>query len=393
MKNKIEFGLKQHTPIIHFQHDQNGATLRASELKPKIDRFIIHELKEINKEIYAKYKDLINKGNFPFQEKVPSKYKIRIIAASTDKPRLMNFATAKPKSPYFGDLLAIQNNNIKIEIFGFNKRLVELVVSVLPYIFVYNNFGTRQSKGFGSFLPHNMNRDAMQNILFKKYDPLFLLKLDDSNGAFEDINKNYQLLKSGLNYPKYHKSKLFKYMCSKGARWEKRKIKEQLKRKYPSIFGKLAYSSKAKQNRIADCDSENNNREYRYIRAMLGLSENYEYKVDNTRGNTDVRIKKVKIRINDEKNEIQRFRSPITFKVFEDYIYVLPNTIDPIMFDRDFRFDLNVEYENKNDENVVLFVLKTPSNTRKKNDIHFDLIDFLKFSKLFDVLYSGEVKQ
>lgn len=26
--------LKQHTPIIHFQWDQKGATLRATELKP-----------------------------------------------------------------------------------------------------------------------------------------------------------------------------------------------------------------------------------------------------------------------------------------------------------------------------------------------------------------------
>lgn len=34
---RLEFTLKQHTPIIHFQHDQYGATLRASEVKPKLD--------------------------------------------------------------------------------------------------------------------------------------------------------------------------------------------------------------------------------------------------------------------------------------------------------------------------------------------------------------------
>ena len=37
----LKFTLKQHTPLIHFQHDQAGATLRASEVKPKLDRFII----------------------------------------------------------------------------------------------------------------------------------------------------------------------------------------------------------------------------------------------------------------------------------------------------------------------------------------------------------------
>ena len=43
---KIEFTLKQHTPIIHFQHDQDGATLRATEVKPKLDRFIIEKLEK-----------------------------------------------------------------------------------------------------------------------------------------------------------------------------------------------------------------------------------------------------------------------------------------------------------------------------------------------------------
>lgn len=36
--------LKQHTPLIHFQHDQYGATLRASEVKPKLDKFLIERL-------------------------------------------------------------------------------------------------------------------------------------------------------------------------------------------------------------------------------------------------------------------------------------------------------------------------------------------------------------
>ena len=41
---KTTITLKQHTPIIHFQHDQEGATLRATELKPKLDRFLIKKL-------------------------------------------------------------------------------------------------------------------------------------------------------------------------------------------------------------------------------------------------------------------------------------------------------------------------------------------------------------
>jgi hypothetical protein len=45
---KLEVTLKQHTPLIHFQHDQEGATLRATEVKPKLDRFILTKLGETN---------------------------------------------------------------------------------------------------------------------------------------------------------------------------------------------------------------------------------------------------------------------------------------------------------------------------------------------------------
>ena len=38
---RLQVKLKQHTPLIHFQWNQKGATLRASELKPKLDKFII----------------------------------------------------------------------------------------------------------------------------------------------------------------------------------------------------------------------------------------------------------------------------------------------------------------------------------------------------------------
>ena len=40
--------LKQHTPILHFQHGQQGATLRATEVKPKLDKFI-HQVFERKK--------------------------------------------------------------------------------------------------------------------------------------------------------------------------------------------------------------------------------------------------------------------------------------------------------------------------------------------------------
>ncbi|MBB6275083.1 hypothetical protein [Porphyromonas circumdentaria] len=41
---KLKFELEQHTPIIHFQAKDAGATLRASEVKPKLDKFILTQI-------------------------------------------------------------------------------------------------------------------------------------------------------------------------------------------------------------------------------------------------------------------------------------------------------------------------------------------------------------
>lgn len=57
----LKVTLKQHTPLIHFQHTENGATLRASEVKPKLDRFIIEKLGGGS---YDNVKDQV-KGTYP----------------------------------------------------------------------------------------------------------------------------------------------------------------------------------------------------------------------------------------------------------------------------------------------------------------------------------------
>ena len=37
---KLSFDLKQTVGMIHFQGQENGATIRATDLKPKLDRFL-----------------------------------------------------------------------------------------------------------------------------------------------------------------------------------------------------------------------------------------------------------------------------------------------------------------------------------------------------------------
>ncbi len=88
-KYKLKFKLKQHTPIIHFQYDQSGATLRASELKPKLDKFLIEKLgltkkitidskeKEVPKSEYKHW--FIDEG----KEHLALNYKVKINTKNT----------------------------------------------------------------------------------------------------------------------------------------------------------------------------------------------------------------------------------------------------------------------------------------------------------------------
>ena len=107
---KLTFKLKQHTPIIHFQHDHHGATLRASELKPKLDRYILRkfgkeelgadktsdEYYEEGIKIAKQKKWLIGRGDHPALD-----YHVRIKAESVSKSiDLQEIRDGTPKTKY-----------------------------------------------------------------------------------------------------------------------------------------------------------------------------------------------------------------------------------------------------------------------------------------------------
>lgn len=66
---KLEFELEQHTPIIHFQARDAGATLRASEVKPKLDKFILTQIGKrfVKKTASTTEEDVIKQGIAYFQ--------------------------------------------------------------------------------------------------------------------------------------------------------------------------------------------------------------------------------------------------------------------------------------------------------------------------------------
>ena len=111
-------------------------------------------------------------------------------------------------------------------------------------------------------------------------------------------------------------------------------------------------------NQLVFRDDYNPENEVRFVRALLGLPGLHDY--PQTR-------EKVKVQIEDisENEKADRYRSPILFKVFNGWLYLMAKEIDPKMLGREFAFFVG---ENK-ESNPRRTTLSTPE--------HFDIEDFL----------------
>lgn len=179
--HKLEIKLKQHTPMIHFQHDQEGATLRASEVKPKLDRFLLTRLGQGNYQAgIAQAKTngwLIGKGDHPALD-----YKMRIEATAFKdvsipvKPQkvkgvqqyddfgrelyttnnypdnkaslIMSNIGGRVREEVFNMVIA---NHIKMIVISKEDRLIREIQRHICRFIGRTSFGNRTSKGFGSF--------------------------------------------------------------------------------------------------------------------------------------------------------------------------------------------------------------------------------------------------
>lgn len=219
--HRLTVTLKQHTPLIHFQHDQEGATLRASEVKPKLDKFILTKLggddgyKEGIR--IAKEKGwLVGKGDHPALD-----YKMRIVAKDPQqivlnviekrdhgrqlydeigrtlyttpnypdnnnsmimgnmggriKEDVLNFVMFRDISIYFIFKVESLKSNIRNDIFDF---------------FSETNFGNRTSKGFGSFLVNAI--DDVECKQQPSYDWKISFTMTPDYGRTISVNKAYK---------------------------------------------------------------------------------------------------------------------------------------------------------------------------------------------------------
>lgn len=375
--NRLEIKLKQHTPLIHFQHDQEGATLRASEVKPKLDRFVLTRLGQGNYQVgIAQAKTngwLVGKGGHPALD-----YKMRIEADGyIDSVKLlvnMNpkgkyytyFINAQGKEESFPFLLAnmggkdsedelmnlSQYKSLDITIRTCKDKIANSIYEAIESFFALNNFGQRTTKGFGSFSVEKKRLDENEWVVinwkdnFRKYfdhgTPIFKFSLANSDAfgdqlmLFSVIDFYWKCLKSGVNYTKrlvpnngsgnviirykerYIKAFLWTYLNSKGYTWEKRKLKEyfNLETTYPT-------------RQYTD-----NNNDVIFARGLMGCPDKYEYRIPQNTFYQKGNKYKEEIEthtINISNNEIERIASPIIFKPILDG----RNVIVYVLFDSD----------------------------------------------------------
>jgi len=308
---KLTFTLKQHTPIIHFQHDQAGATLRASEVKPRLDRFILEKL---GGEIYeAGVKDAKEKGwLIKGAEYQALDYMIKIF------PYLSEPFIDDPQFPFFGNIDTDNNlkskkksvffeENLKLCFSSFHKHLFDSkFILLVEEFFLVNNFGSRATKGYGSFSVVQIEKNNKQIELTKFVNSYFQYSFDirlkyfpSFNDLFNKIHLFWKIIRSGYNQKGlYIKPLIFLYSKEKNWQWDKKSIKQYFfnginkyfKEYIKDINSPVGYSS---ESRIK--------KNFPLLRATLGLAQSQKW--DN-----NFLITK------DPEEPIERFSSPIVFK-------------------------------------------------------------------------------
>ena len=342
---KIQIPLIQHTPILHFQGEyaDEGATLRATELKPKLDRYIT-----VN-----------HSGPIPIEWKIGKtnalNYKLRITAFEE--------AVLKGGQPpmFFGEgknLLQISHMKdsrqieIMLELFCNIESLYENLKSVdWKSFFLANNFGTRQSKGYGSFFVDSQN-SGLTSMIGKsiingdasyRVDSFFTItgNANDWKGVMTQIGDVYKCMRGGINENGlYFKSLMFSYArYYKSERkkdslyWDKRMIKEifypiirEQQLKYYFFFYPLLDFKDNEINQIPFL-----------FRDYLGLSSNESWAIP------------YHAKLSKKNNVIARFKSPILFKPLfinnQWIVFLLHREIPQGFINK--RFEVHDKHSNK----------------------------------------------
>ena len=366
-----EYKLVQHTPLIHFQHSEPHACLRATEVKPKLDRFLIEQLEKDDRFGDGRWKKwFVGDGSqqsfdymmriTPNSEQVDRTQSIeRAIARAEHRPP--NASLHEIHKNYFGNMASGNNiqdtiretfkeslfykDGLTLTIRCFIPELLTFIDEPIRVFFMMHNFGTRQRKGFGSFtvdISTKPNEPKGFDLVGKYCPNAYYCKLDNDVNADALLDAVWVIsafLRSGFNRGEgnYVRGFVFRYFQREKNPLanDKAFVKQQVLR---NVYNEAT--------RGEHLHPYGNNVRYRYVRGLLGTNENSRF----------CRAPNAHTPVYDiythSAEGIERFPSPLLFKPIGKFVFILPQKMPDEIFGSEF-YILEKNQEEKYDSKAT----------------------------------------
>ena len=350
-----EYKLVQHTPLIHFQHSEPHACLRATEVKPKLDRFLIEQLEKDDRFGDGRWKKWFvgdgSQQSFDYMMRItPSSEQVdrtqsieRAIARAEHRPPNANLHEIHKN--YFGNMASGNNiqdtiretfkeslfykDGLTLTIRCFIPELLTFIDEHIRGFFMMHNFGTRQRKGFGSFtvdISTKPNEPKGFDLVGKYCPNAYYCKLDNDVNADALLDAVWVIsafLRSGFNRGEgnYVRGFVFRYFQREKNPLanDKAFVKQQVLR---NVYNEAT--------RGEHLHPYGNNVRYRYVRGLLGTNENSRF----------CRAPNAHTPVYDiythSAEGIERFPSPLLFKPIGKFVFILPQKMPDEIFGSEF---------------------------------------------------------
>lgn len=387
-----EYKLVQHTPLIHFQHSEPHACLRATEVKPKLDRFLIEQLEKDDRFGDGRWKKwFVGDGSqqsfdymmriTPNSEQVERTHSIengieRAIARAEHRPP--NASLHEIHKNYFGNMASGNNiqdtvqaiqetfkesllykDGLTLTIRCFIPELLTFIDEHIRGFFMMHNFGTRQRKGFGSFtvdISTKPNEPKGFDLVGKYCPNAYYCKLGNDVNADALLDAVWVIsafLRSGFNRGEgnYVRGFVFRYF---------QREKNPLANDKAFVKQKVLLNVYNEATRGEHLHPYGNNVRYRYVRGLLGTNENSRF-CRNPRGGTreDRTVHNIYIH---SAEGVERFPSPLLFKPIGKFVFILPQKMPDEIFGSEFYIlekNQEDEYDRKATSEQKLNYLQT----------------------------------
>lgn len=350
-----EYKLVQHTPLIHFQHSEPHACLRATEVKPKLDRFLIEQLEKDDRFGDDRWKKwFVGDGSqqsfdymmriTPNSERVDRTQSIeRAIARAEHRPPNANLHEIHKN--YFGNMASGNNiqdtiretfkeslfykDGLTLTIRCFIPELLTFIDEHIRGFFMMHNFGTRQRKGFGSFtvdISTKPNEPKGFDLVGKYCPNAYCCKLGNDVNADALLDAVWVIsafLRSGFNRGEgnYVRGFVFRYF---------QREKNPLANDKAFVKQQVLRNVYDEATRGEHLHPYGNNVRYRYVRGLLGTNENSRF----------CRAPNAHTPVYDiythSAEGIERFPSPLLFKPIGKFVFILPQKMPDKIFGSEF---------------------------------------------------------